>query len=400
MGNYKQYLLKSFAKTSGLCVRMYQDRKPYYYYSSTHLMPDPVTPMLEEIFAGKHRAGIIVTPLYQHYGYANLEDGSTVILGPTAALIEDTAQLDSLMFLLGVSDEEKTLYQRRLCCSPEISAEHLAWMLSFFVSAVSGSLFGVENVHINTKTEIVHNDIAHAHTSETFEMYENTALSESVLTSYRFERIANLYVKNGQVEQMEDLFETIPSIKAGKMSKDFLRQAKNEFICAATTISRAAIEGGIEPQSAFKLSDLYIQRSEILREPENIQVLMREMAVDFAARVRALNYCGALDSKLFEDCARYIKQHLFNRILVKEMAEHFGMSCAYLSTRFCAFSGKPLGRFILEQKVNESKQLLRYSEKSITDIAMHLAFSSQSHFQNVFKKLTGMTPLAYRRQYN
>lgn len=398
MTEYPQYLFKSFAKTTGLCVRLYQNEQPAYYYSSTHLLPDPVAPQLEEIFASPHRAGIVMTPLYQHYGYARLGHDSMVILGPTAALKEDPAQMDSLAFLLGVSEGEKALYLRRLCCSPEVSAAHLAWMLSFFVTAVSGTVFDVQEVYIETQIEPVEQEIAHAHTTESFEIYENADLAETVLTSYRIERIMDLYVQNGQVEQMAELFESMPSVKAGKMAKDSLRQTKNMLICGATTLSRAAIDGGLEPQFAFKLSDLYIQKSEILHDPEAIMGLMREMALDFTGRVRALRYEGVQDSKFFEDCVRYVKQHLFSRILVKDMAEHLGMSGAYLSTRFRAAAGKPLSQFILEQKIDESKQLLRYADKDIADISMHLAFSSQSHFQNVFKKQVGMTPLEYRRQ--
>ncbi len=399
MAEYSQYLFKSFAKTTGLCVRLYQNRLPAYYYSSTHLLPDPVAPQLEEIFASEHRAGVIVTPLYQHYGFARLGRDNMVIIGPTAALKEDAAEMDALAFLLGVSEGEKPLYLRRLCCSPQVSAEHLAWMLSFFVTAAGGAVFGVEEVHIETKIEPLLQEIARDHSSEIFEIYEDIDLAESVITSYRFERIANLYVKNGQVEQMAELFEAAPSIKAGKMAKDNLRQAKNMLICAATTMSRAAIDGGLEPQSAFKLSDLYIQKSEILRDPDIVFGLMREMSMDFTGRVRALSYSGAQDSKLFEDCARYVKQHLFSRILVADMARHFGVSGAYLSTRFRAAAGKPLGQFVLEQKICAAKPLLRYADKSIADIAMHLAFSSQSHFQNVFKKYEGVTPLEYRRQF-
>lgn len=399
MREYPAYLFKSFAKTTGLCVRLFKNKQPAYYYSSTHLLPDPAALLMEEIFASDHRAGVIVTPLYQHYGYAHLEDGNLVVLGPTAALEEDAAELDSLAFLLGVSEAEKPLYLKRLCCSPEISAEHLAWMLSFFVTAVDGGVFGVEEVHIATTVEPQQQEIAHAHMSETFEAYDDIGLSKTVLTSYRFERIISLYVKNGQVEQLADLFEAVPKIQAGKMAKDTLRQTKNMFICAATLISRAAIDGGLAPQSAFKLSDLYIQKCEILRDPDALTSLMREMSLDFVNRVRALSYGGAQDSKLFEDCAQYVKQRLFNRILVKDMADSLGMSPSYLSTRFSAATGKTLTQFIQEQKVMEAKLLLRYTEKSIADIAMHLAFSSQSHFQTAFKQQAALTPLAYRRQY-
>lgn len=398
MKEYPHYLFKSFAKSTGLCVRLYQNRGLIYHYSPTHMLPDPVAPQLKLLFSCSRRAGVLLTPLYQHYGYVQLDHDSLVVVGPTAVRREDGAEMESLLFLLGVQDEEKELYQRALCYAPEVSAEQLAWMLSFFITAVGGELFGVEEVHIQTGAGQPEHAIAQTFTAEAFDAYENTVLNDAVLFGYRFECLANHYITNGQVEQLRDLLETTSLAKAGAMAKDVLRQHKNMFICAAAIFSRAAIDGGLEPQAAFKLSDLYIQKCELLREPSAIMTLLPEMALDFATRVRALNYGNAMDSKLFEDCALYIKQHLFSRILVKEMAESLDLSATYLSTRFRAITGKTLSQFILEQKINEAKQLLRYADKSMADIAMHLAFSSQSHFQNVFKKQVSMTPLEYRRQ--
>ena len=49
-------------------------------------------------------------------------------------------------------------------------------------------------------------------------------------------------------------------------------------------------------------------------------------------------------------------------------------------------------------KVVEAKRLLEISDKSLEQIAAYLGFSSQSHFQNAFRKHTGITPGAYRSQ--
>ena len=49
-------------------------------------------------------------------------------------------------------------------------------------------------------------------------------------------------------------------------------------------------------------------------------------------------------------------------------------------------------------KLEEAKSLLTYSDKSLIEISNYLCFSSQSYFQNVFKKKYGMTPKQYRDQ--
>ena len=47
-------------------------------------------------------------------------------------------------------------------------------------------------------------------------------------------------------------------------------------------------------------------------------------------------------------------------------------------------------------RVERAKGLLASTAKPIAEIAADLRFAHQSHFTNVFKKLTGMTPRAYR----
>ena len=47
-------------------------------------------------------------------------------------------------------------------------------------------------------------------------------------------------------------------------------------------------------------------------------------------------------------------------------------------------------------RIDESKKLLIYSNKSIQDIAYDIGFNYQSHFSTVFKKMENLTPLEYR----
>ena len=66
--------------------------------------------------------------------------------------------------------------------------------------------------------------------------------------------------------------------------------------------------------------------------------------------------------------------------------------------RFKEELGIHIGAFITRCKLEEAKSLLTYSDKSLSEISNYLCFSSQSYFQNVFKKKFGITPLQYRRQ--
>ena len=75
------------------------------------------------------------------------------------------------------------------------------------------------------------------------------------------------------------------------------------------------------------------------------------------------------------------------------------MSRPYLSARFRDETGETLTVFILKEKVEEAKRLLRYSDKTFSVIGSYLGFSSPGHFTQIFKKYTGRTPTEYREKY-
>ena len=73
------------------------------------------------------------------------------------------------------------------------------------------------------------------------------------------------------------------------------------------------------------------------------------------------------------------------------------MSRAYLFKKFQQELGMGISAYITNRRLQEAKSLLRFTNKSLGEISSYLCFSSQSHFQNQFKKSTGQTPLQYRK---
>ena len=51
----------------------------------------------------------------------------------------------------------------------------------------------------------------------------------------------------------------------------------------------------------------------------------------------------------------------------------------------------------MRRKLEEARSLLIYTDKTISEISEYLCFSTQSYFQNVFKKQYGMTPMQFRK---
>ena len=73
--------------------------------------------------------------------------------------------------------------------------------------------------------------------------------------------------------------------------------------------SCAAIQGGMQVDDAFTLSDSYIRQCELLSSPERIVNLQYRMLLDYAERVERLHR-GKASSKLAADAANYVQHHL------------------------------------------------------------------------------------------
>lgn len=164
-------------------------------------------------------------------------------------------------------------------------------------------------------------------------------------------------------------------------------------------MSRASIRGGMDIDDAFSLSDAFIQKCESLNTMDQINNLQYFMVVEFTERVEKLQASEG-QSKLVSDIANYVRHHLSETISIEEMAKSLFMNRSWMAVKFKQETHMTLTEYILMEKAKEAKQLLRYTDKSITSISDYLGFSSQSHFSRAFKKQVGCLPSEYRRQHS
>lgn len=94
----------------------------------------------------------------------------------------------------------------------------------------------------------------------------------------------------------------------------------------------------------------------------------------------------------------YIHKHLTSDLSVECLAELCGMSFSKFNSWFKEQAGLTPHAYIVNQKIDLAKRLLKNPENTITDIAFLLNFSSSDYFSSVFKKYTGCTPTQYRQK--
>lgn len=95
--------------------------------------------------------------------------------------------------------------------------------------------------------------------------------------------------------------------------------------------------------------------------------------------------------------AEYINIHFSEKIDFDEMAKRCYLSRSRFTHIFTEIFGRPPTIYQLNQKLNNARELLVYSELSIGEITEQCGFSDQMYFSKIFKKTYGISPLKYRK---
>lgn len=98
------------------------------------------------------------------------------------------------------------------------------------------------------------------------------------------------------------------------------------------------------------------------------------------------------------DAIKYIKTHLRENPSLEETARHINISASYLSKLFINHLHTSFSAFLLNEKILYAQRLLVDSRLSMTDIALESGFSSNAYFSDCFKRVTGMSPLKFRKE--
>ncbi len=184
----------------------------------------------------------------------------------------------------------------------------------------------------------------------------------------------------------------------GILSTNPLTNIRYHFVVTVAMITRRCVAAGMELEQAYRLSDFYILKMDSCHSIQTISQLHKDMCLDFTGKMLLLKKASAI-SKPVVRCMDFVYNHLGDRITIKELAEYTELSPSYLSRLFKKELGISISDYISQKKIEKAENLLKYSDFTFIEIANYLAFSSQSHFIQSFKKAVGLTPKKYRDQY-
>ena len=389
-----EYLCRVIGNLAGIPIRIYHQQQQVYFYSVVDFPADPVLPYLNNVFTITDQIGYFTTPYFNYYGIVRSGEYS-IVIGPSRQTPMNGRDMRELAFACDVPSahtEEFISAMKSLVQMPLGSIIQILCTLNYVLNGEKRSLedvtiYDFEQTNLEKTIENERFDKSYEAPTE----YE----SREIHNTLALEQALMQMISKGDVGALCEWLSHAPSVRGGVIANDALRQLKNTFIVTATLASRAAIKGGMSAEDALSLSDEYIRKCELLSSGEQIINLQYHMVLEYTRRVERIRL-GKTPSKLLMQVTNYVQHNLSKPIDVEALADSMFISRTHLAAKFKQETGMTLTDFILIEKIEEAKRLLRYSDKSLSLIADYLGFSSQSHFTRAFKKYSGKTPGEYR----
>lgn len=116
-----------------------------------------------------------------------------------------------------------------------------------------------------------------------------------------------------------------------------------------------------------------------------------------ATKPQVASYEGGLSDRQILRVTDYINEHLTQSIKLEDLARYLGISQFHFSRLFKQSTGISPHQYVMQQRIELAKQLLKRKDIAIADVALNCGFNSQSHLGKYFRQITGMTPKTYRQ---
>ncbi len=218
----------------------------------------------------------------------------------------------------------------------------------------------------------------------------------------RMEQLENelfFYIRSGDAAKLKTVLED--EEKEALLYPPRFRQSLFRTCTRAVelmTMARfASLQGGGSPEGTHSMLGNYIESLESCHNFMQVSMVLKKCLMEFATLTHGiLEYNRSDYSPLVNRCINRILERMPEKMTLTELSEILHVTPKYLSTLFNRDTGMSLTDFMQDIRINEAKYLLSYSDMNYPDISNQLCYGSQSYFNQVFKKKTGLTPREYR----
>lgn len=208
-----------------------------------------------------------------------------------------------------------------------------------------------------------------------------------------------LHIRNGDAASLRETLDIqlVQYDFRQRFTRDEKKQLEYMAVSLVNTFMIAGIEGGVYPPEANWIADRALHRLLLSRDPSEVPAIIEDTAFLLCEKVSEAKKKDTGDPHV-EKAKQYMLTHISQPITAEDIAAHAGLSRYHLSRLFRRLTGQTMTEYLTGQRVEAAMQLLASGSLEIRQIAALLCFCDQSHFTQVFRKKTGMTPAQYRRR--
>ena len=138
-------------------------------------------------------------------------------------------------------------------------------------------------------------------------------------------------------------------------------------------------------------------------QPDNMWSCRARMAIirifDCAAKLFEGTFGVNQESDTLVDCIlTFIEFNIEKQFTIEWLSHQYSTNRTTLMSEFKRVTGKTINEFVLDKRIDLSKQILAFTNISIEELSEKCGFSSQSYFTRAFKKKSGLSPLQFRKK--
>lgn len=208
----------------------------------------------------------------------------------------------------------------------------------------------------------------------------------------KFIQAGDIYYKNKISSASSILKDLYPS------SDNELEKNKQYATIFCGLCIRAAIDGGISPDTAYLRGNAYLKNIVSAKSFADVLSISHSVFEDFLFQVHNHQMLPTY-SDVINSCINFIESHTDEPINLDYLASRLGYSKYYLSKRFKAEVNRSINSYIKKARIDRASYLLVSSKMDIQQISDMLHFGNRNFFTKAFKEETGTNPAAFRNNH-
>ncbi|MCR5546605.1 MAG: AraC family transcriptional regulator [Lachnospiraceae bacterium] len=161
---------------------------------------------------------------------------------------------------------------------------------------------------------------------------------------------------------------------------------------------RAAIDGGLTPDSAYTTGNMYIKNLRSAKTVVEILSITNRLFEDLIHRVH-MEKDKSHYSREIHSCISYIELHPDEPLSIEYLSDKIGYSKYYLSKKFKSEVNMSVNSYIKKIRIEQASFLLTATDMDIQEISSQLHFGNRNFFSKVFKEETGESPAYFRETH-